>query len=195
MPERKRELEELVERARRGDQDAAREIVEEWGWHLRYVIERNPSHQARALLDSQDIEQSAWGSFFARLIHLRGRQTPEDLLRLLKIVAHNKTVEKNRHFERQKNDRRGVQSLEQLGAVDEEQLVSREPGPQQAAMAEEWWDRLLEGQPDHYRQILLLLRQGYTRAEVAQMLRLNEKTVRRVLGQAVYRLPQQEARP
>jgi hypothetical protein len=79
MPEHQSDLKQLVERARQGDQDAARELVANWGASLRYVIHRKLSLKVRALLDCQDIEQSVWRSFFARLIHNPCPETPEGL--------------------------------------------------------------------------------------------------------------------
>jgi DNA-directed RNA polymerase specialized sigma24 family protein len=184
MPEHETKLEELVERIRQGDEDAARELIESYGSLLRYIIQRKLSQKVRALLDSQDIEQFVWRSFFTRLIHDRRLDTPEGLLRSLKIVARDKTVEKNRHFARQKNDRGRVQSLDQLNSADKELLVDRRPAPEGTAIAREEWDRLLEGQPEHCRRILELLRDGHTHLEVAARLGLHPKTVQRVVGLA-----------
>jgi DNA-binding NarL/FixJ family response regulator len=48
-------------------------------------------------------------------------------------------------------------------------------------MAEERWDRLLDGQPPQDRRILELLRQGHTHAEIAQQVGVSEKRVQRLL--------------
>jgi DNA-directed RNA polymerase specialized sigma24 family protein len=105
----------------------------------------------------------------------RPAEVPEDR-------GPRKTVEKNRHFARQKNDRGRVQSLDQLGPADEEPLADRSPTPERAASAREEWDRLLAGQPEYYRRILELLRDGHTYLEVAELLPLHRKTVQRVVG-------------
>jgi DNA-binding NarL/FixJ family response regulator len=55
-------------------------------------------------------------------------------------------------------------------------------------MAEEQWDRLLAGQPDHYRLILDLVRQGHTYEEVARRLEIHPRTVSRVVALAAARL-------
>jgi DNA-directed RNA polymerase specialized sigma24 family protein len=48
-------------------------------------------------------------------------------------------------------------------------------------VAKEQFERLLEGQPDHYQRILTLAREGSGAREIAEQTGVAEKTVRRVL--------------
>ena len=58
---------------------------------------------------------------------------------------------------------------------------SRNATPSQVAVANEEWERLLEGQPAHYRLALELLRRGHTHAETAARLGLNPKQIQRLV--------------
>ena len=49
------------------------------------------------------------------------------------------------------------------------------------AIAHEQWDRLLKGQPQHYRRIIQLRLQGHTYQSIADTMHLDECTVRRFL--------------
>ena len=56
-----------------------------------------------------------------------------------------------------------------------------QPTPSQVVMASERWERLLQRLPEKYRQILVLLRQGYSQQEVADALGLNIRLVHRLV--------------
>jgi DNA-binding NarL/FixJ family response regulator len=88
----------------------------------------------------------------------------------------------------QKHNLNRVHSLDGSALIAADGLAATEPTPSQLVLAQEEWDRLLRGQPPHYQRILLLLRQGHTQKEVAAQLRLNERTIRRVVEQAASRL-------
>ena len=63
----------------------------------------------------------------------------------------------------------------------EEATTSSKAIVAEIAMAREEWQLLLAGQPEHYQEILLALRDGRTQQDVARQLGVNERTVRRVL--------------
>jgi len=59
--------------------------------------------------------------------------------------------------------------------------AARQPTPSQVASAREQMDRMLEKVPPRYQRVLGMLQLGYTHREIAEELKLNEKTVRRLL--------------
>src|SRR5262245_61484342 len=86
------DFEELLRRVRAGDEQAAAELVRRYEPAIRRTIRlrmRDP-HLPRAL-DSMDVCQSVLCSFFVRaaLGHY-DLDTPEDLARLLAVMARNK---------------------------------------------------------------------------------------------------------
>ena len=60
-------------------------------------------------------------------------------------------------------------------------LTDPQPPPIDVAIAHEQWNRMLLGQPIHYRKIIKLRLQGRTNQEIAKILKIDEKTVRRFL--------------
>jgi RNA polymerase sigma factor (sigma-70 family) len=189
MPDDQQGLKRLMARVRDGDQDAVRELLDTYGDFLLHVIRRRLNRPLRTQFDSADFVQAVWASFFTGRLKDQEFASPEDLINFLAGLARNKVCDAARKGMR--TDKRNLyraHSLDGSAAA----LAGREPSPlptpSQVVMAEEQWNRLLDGQPEHYRRILLLLREGHTQQEVAAALRLNEKTVRRVVGLAALRL-------
>jgi RNA polymerase sigma-70 factor (ECF subfamily) len=85
---------ELLHRVRDGDQQAAAELVRHYEASVRRVARiqmRDP--RLRRCLDSMDICQSVFSSFFQRVYlgHYE-LKTPEDLCKLLATMARNKVI-------------------------------------------------------------------------------------------------------
>ena len=62
-------------------------------------------------------------------------------------------------------------------------LISREPGPQDAAIVEELLGELTRNLTETQQQILQLKLMGFTNVEVSEQLNRSERTVYRLLGQ------------
>jgi hypothetical protein len=63
----------------------------------------------------------------------------------------------------------------------------RGPTPSQVAIANEHWERLLEGQPEKCRLKLEMLREGHSRAEIAERTGLHPKVIQRWLRKMAQR--------
>jgi len=97
-------------------------------------------------------------------------------------MARNKVgMEVRRQFQTEKRNVVREQSLDELIARGGNELSSRQPSPIDIAIARERWNRILQGQPGHYRQIIQLRLQGYTHQGIADIMHLDECTVRRFL--------------
>jgi RNA polymerase sigma-70 factor (ECF subfamily) len=176
------ELQDLMQRLRDGSQTAAQELYERYGHHILRVVRRKLDRKLRAKFDSVDFMQSVWTSFFVNPSHQFAFERPEELIAFLAKLAHNKLVDAQRQrYGTEKYNVNRERSLEGSAAQEAARVVDRQPTPSQLVVAEEHWDRLLEGQPDHYQRILILLRQGYTHEEIAQAVGVNEKTIRRLI--------------
>ena len=66
MPEAPSDFLDLIARARDGDEQAATAIVEKYGPIALRVVRRHLAPETRRLLDSGDLMQSLWRSFFAQ---------------------------------------------------------------------------------------------------------------------------------
>jgi RNA polymerase sigma factor (sigma-70 family) len=172
----------LIKRLREGSEDAAQELFKLYGHHVRRVVRRKLHQKLRSKFDSEDFTQAVWASFFAAEPRQLGFDRPEALVAFLAVLAKNKVIDMMRQRRTKKYD---VSRERPLGGGDStrfpEEPPARQDTPSQIAIGKEQWDRLLQGQPPHYRRILEMLRDGHTYAEVAQQVGINEKTVQRLV--------------
>jgi DNA-directed RNA polymerase specialized sigma24 family protein len=125
---------ELVERIRRGDQQAAAEVVRLYEPIIRRTIRfRLSNANVRNVLDSMDICQAVMGSFFIRAASGQYQlHEPEDLQKLLVAMARNKLKFQVRKQHAQRRDQRRVDA----GANPEALVASEGTASRQLAAAE-----------------------------------------------------------
>lgn len=171
-----------MQRVRAGSEEAVRELCDRYGPHVQRIVRRRLDKKLRVKFDSADLTQAVWASFFIHPNHDFTFERPEELIAFLADLAHNKLVDilRQRYRTRKYNVNR-EHSLNGTAAERSLELADRAPSPSKLLMAKDRWEKLLEGQPEHHRRILELLRQGYTHAEAAQLVGVNEKTVRRLI--------------
>jgi RNA polymerase sigma factor (sigma-70 family) len=113
-------FDELMSRVRAGQPAAAAELVRRFEPEIRLEVRvrmRVQDGRMRRLLDSIDITQSVFGSFFAGVAV--GRYVPENprqLLGLLVTMTRNKLLTQVRNHRRQRRDVRRQQSMEAAGS-------------------------------------------------------------------------------
>jgi RNA polymerase sigma factor (sigma-70 family) len=177
---------DLLHMAMNGSPEAARVLHERFGPHLRRVIRRKLAPVLRREFDSQDFLQDVWASFFRAPAAARLFDQPEQLVAYLAGIAYHKVADVCRNrFETQKNN------INRQVALDSQVChpIARTPTPSQVVAEREQWDRLTRGQPSRNLRILELLRQGYTHEQIAAVIQVNEKTVRRLLIRLAMRVP------
>jgi RNA polymerase sigma factor (sigma-70 family) len=173
---------DLMRRVREGSQDAAWELVDQYGESIRRAVRRVLNERLRSKFDSLDFVQIVWNSFFRADDRAVQFDRPEELAAYLVGMARNKVGMEVRHrLMTEKRNLRREQSLDQLGDNGHPDLPSPQPSPIDVAIAHEQWDRMLEGQPSHYQQIVHLRLQGHTYQSIADAVHLDECTVRRFL--------------
>jgi RNA polymerase sigma-70 factor (ECF subfamily) len=102
-------FEELIQRVRAGDGDAAADLVRRYEPAIRRAVRFRLDTRLRSVLDSMDICQSVLASFFVRASSGQYELTdPGQLLRLLVAMARNKIASQARRQEAQRRDRRRV---------------------------------------------------------------------------------------
>jgi len=181
-PDEDRNFRDLLQRVQEGSEAAAWELVEQYGEAIRRAVRRTLNRRLRPKFDSLDFVQVVWSSFF----RVRGRldqfNRPEELAAFLTTVARNKVaMEVRRRMLTEKYNVNREHTLHEPEAESPTHLPDREPAPVDVAIARERWDRLLQGQSEHYRQIIELRLQGRTNQEIADTLGIAESTVRRFL--------------
>jgi RNA polymerase sigma factor (sigma-70 family) len=183
------EFEKLMHDVRGGSEEAVRRLLDEYGSHIYRAVRRRLNKTLRVRVDSQDFVQAVWASFFAHRSRILEFDGPEQLIAFLGKVATNKVIEECRHhLTTQKNDMNRERRLEDSGLFTSQSLVNPGPSPSQVAIAREQWDRLLEGQPEHYQRIVELRSVGATYDEIALELGMNERNVRRFIHKLSQRL-------
>jgi RNA polymerase sigma factor (sigma-70 family) len=187
MAEQNSDFHSLVRRVREGSEDAAWELVNQYGESIRRAVRRALNERLRSKFDSLDFVQVVWNSLFRARDKLDQFDHPEELAAYLVKMARNKVgMEVRRRLMTEKYNVGHEQSLNQLCTRDGPDIPSRQPSPVDVAVAREQWDRLLQDQPPHYRQIIHLRLQGYTYQSIAKVVHLDECTVRRFLKKLLH---------
>src|SRR5262249_27573823 len=152
-----------------GSEEAARELYERYGSHIRRIVRRNLNKKLRSKYDSSDFVQAVWASFFADE-QARRLDNPEALMAFLGQVAKNKVVEvfRQRHTEKYNINREP--SLEGSAACQAVRVPAPQPTPSQVAVANERWDQMVKTLPIHQQGILDMARQGDNYQEIAAKL-------------------------
>jgi RNA polymerase sigma-70 factor (ECF subfamily) len=120
---------ELMQKVRAGDQEAAAKLVRAYEPAVRRLVRiRLRSSRLRRVVDSVDICQSVLGAFFVRVaLGDYDLSSPEDLQRLLAVMARNKIVSRARL--RSSSEEDGNPALEELAspeATPSQQLEARD---------------------------------------------------------------------
>jgi RNA polymerase sigma factor (sigma-70 family) len=175
-------INDLLRQARAGSDQAAREIVDRFGPRILNVVRCRLDKRLRSKFDSMDFVQSVWASFFEIPPEKYDFKESGELIALLEQMARNKVIEEERR--RLDGKKRNVQ-CETLIAKPNDIRESDVKGrgaqtPSQVAMAEEAWQRALEGD-SRQQTIMKSIRGGLTTKEIALQLGVSVKTVRRVV--------------
>lgn len=166
----------LLDACRRGDSDAAAELVRRYLPHVRAAVRRRLASGMRIRFDSQDFAQDVWLSFFRAALDREDLRDERGLVAYLCQMARIKVAEEYRHQTTQKVGLDRDVPVDRVGDP-----TGREPSPSQAALADDEWTRLTAGLPERERQMLQMLRDGHTHADTAAAFRLSEKTVQRLV--------------
>jgi RNA polymerase sigma factor (sigma-70 family) len=173
---------EQMERVRRGDPEAVRTLVEEYGADVARFVRRYQTRKLRSKFDLEDFVQDVWKAFFRKVPALEFDH-PHALRGFLFRLAHNQVVATNLHFLRtRKSDVRREVSLE--GLLREGQCMeSPEPPPWKRVECQDEIDGLLKKWPHRLGHGLVRrLGEGYSQKDAARDLNVSEKTVGRLIA-------------
>lgn len=165
---------------RAGSREAADRICRDYQHHILRVVRRRLIKALRVQIDSFDLVDDVWLSFFARPTAERWFDSPRALIAYLQRMAVNKVTETLR--QRLGSSKHCVFRVEPHCDLDSVTVPRRsDPSPIQVLVAEEEFQRLIQGRPTHERRILTMLRHGMSHSEIARILKTNVKTVQRLL--------------
>ena len=177
MIEADESLRDLLDRLNRGEERAAREVFEAYGPYLRMIVRRRMTTSMRSKLDSEDIIQSVWADLIDVFRQRRGHFTDAKRLRSFLIrAACNRLIDRQRQHSSALLRERSIDG-------DEPDLTHRIDlnRPEDLAVADELWDRILASCPPVHRDLIRLKREGLGVAEIAERADLHPSSVRRIL--------------
>ncbi len=179
------EFAELMERVHDGSQDAAWQLLEKYGPHVKRYVRRSLNQEMRSRFDSLDFAQVVWASFFREPDRFRRLESPQALLAFLASLARNKVVGTRRQMASKKND---VNREIGFGELEEEleiRCATPDPTPSAVAVARERWHQIVDNQPESVRRIVELRFMGATYPEIAEQLNIHERTARRAIDRLI----------
>lgn len=183
------QFQRLMGELRSGSEEAAEELLRVYGDHIYRVVRQRMHQRMRTRFDSADFVQIVWQSFFAHLDEISRFQRPQDLIRFLARVATNKVVDEvRRSLVMQKANVNRERSLNDSQTGVHPQLRARGNTASETAIAKEFWNRITRDQPARHIQILAMRAEGATIREIAREVKLNERTVRRIIRSIAIRL-------
>jgi RNA polymerase sigma-70 factor (ECF subfamily) len=176
-------FEELMQRVRRGDEAAAAELLRRYEAPLRHVIHvRLVDARLRRVYEVDDICQSVLASFFVRAaLGQYELNRPEDLLKLLAVMARNKLADKARRPSVERRADRRV-PLEEL---PDQAVTSSEGTPSQRIALQELVCEARRRLSPEERQLLDLRDQGLDWAGIADKVGGSPEALRKRLSRAI----------
>jgi RNA polymerase sigma factor (sigma-70 family) len=162
---------------------AARErLVALYGPHVLRAVRRNLPKLLRTMLDSSDLAQSIWKSFFADHDRLGGFRESRELRAFLVQVARNKTIDEARY---NLGKSRKPPGEKRPRLMTGSHLLAPVPAPvataSQEFAARETLSRIKAVMTPAEFRVIELKRLGYTLAQIASLLGIGEKAARRVI--------------
>jgi RNA polymerase sigma-70 factor (ECF subfamily) len=178
---------DLLARVRAGDQRAATDLVRQLEPELRRAVRvRLGDPRLRRVVDSVDICQSVLANFFVRVrLGEFDLAQPEQLLRLLLVMARNKLQDRARRNQAQKRDQRRIEGQ---ADGDLDALAGTAPEPGQVVA---WRDLLQEVRrllTDEERQLADRRAEGLEWPEIAAQVGGQPDTLRKQLNRALDRV-------
>lgn len=184
-------FDQLKERLRVGDQDAATEVFHRFASRLVGLARARLDGPLRRKEDPEDVVQSVFKSFFLR--NADGQYELHDwdsLWGLLARITANKCGHRIEHFHAARRD---VKREAALPSGTDDSLASwqglaREPSPEEAVCLTETLEEVMRGFDAREREIFTLSLQGKTPLEISSEIGRTERTVYRLLNRIRERL-------
>jgi RNA polymerase sigma-70 factor (ECF subfamily) len=181
-------FQDLLGRARAGDEQAAAELVRRYEPAIRRAARlRLRDSRLGRILDSMDICQSVLASFFVRnALGQYDLDTPEQLLRLLATMTRNKLVNQ---MHRQRAARRDLRRV--AAGIEAVEVAADHPGPSSLVAARELLQEARRRLSPEELQLLERRERGDNWAAIAAELDGNPETLRKRLNRAIDRVAHQ----
>jgi hypothetical protein len=176
----------FITRIREGDEDAARELVEQFEGVIRREVRLRLNHRALLrIFDSMDISQSVLASFFARASSGDFEiESADQLVGLLIGMTRNKLAFQVRRQHAQRRDSR----LNEATRVDELEVESTTPNPSDVASDRDLVDTIRLRLGTEERQLADLRGDGWAWSDIVDRLGGSVQARRMQLARALQRV-------
>jgi RNA polymerase sigma-70 factor, ECF subfamily len=172
----------LLNRWRTGDEEAARQLFQLYVDRLISLARQRISQRLASRVDPEDVVQSVWRTFFHRIkdgqFHF---EEEDDLCKLLARITVHKTFRQVAFHRAAKRD----MNLEAgHGDAAQDQLLTlldRGPTPEAANAFVDQLEHFLNRLRPEDRRIIELRMQGYKDVEIARMLSISDRKIRRLM--------------
>lgn len=172
----------LVRKVRIGDQEAARQLYDRYGEQLIALARRRISQRFCRRVDPEDIVQSVFRTFFGRAkageFVLDG---PNDLCRLLARITVHKTLRQIAFHHMAKRDVTKEASDGSEGQDRLKELLARDPTPEATTLFVDQLRHFLLNLRPQEREIVDLRLQDFSPMEIAEKLKVSDRTIRRLM--------------
>lgn len=170
----------LIAQVQSGDQDAARQLYDQYGRQIQIAVRRRMGTGLRKRFDSDDFAQAVWVSIFGNLGRISKLKTPAEFVGYLIRAATYKVIDESRR--QTQTQRRDISRERSIDLIRAELLHNDDPTASQIALAQEQWEQILQGIPEKYHDVATMrVQQGLPLREIASRSGYNERTVRRIL--------------
>jgi RNA polymerase sigma-70 factor (ECF subfamily) len=179
---------DFMRRIRAGDARAAEELIRKYERAVRLEVRMRLSDpRLGRLVDSVDICQSVMASFFLRAAAGQYElNNPQDLVKLLVVMARNKVAGAVRDQRRQRRDHRRLEST-----GEDFDMVAPDPSPSQVVEGQELLERFRQRLSPEERQLADCRAQGLGWAEIAASMGGTPQARRKQLERAIERVMQE----
>lgn len=173
---------DLVEQCRAGNDAAATELFNRYVTRLLAVARKRIGERMNSRLDPEDVVQSVFRSFFARLKNNEYRfDDDDDLSKLLVRITLHKTLRQIAHHRAARRDPNQEALQRDVSRNEILHLLADDPTPETVVAFVDQLDHFLARLSPEDQQILVLRLQGNSTEEIAQQLDTYDRKVRRVL--------------
>ena len=182
MSDQDKHFRNLMDQVSQGSEEAAWQLVEQYGERVRRVVRCLLNRRLRSKFDSMDFVQLVWFSLFRAKGNLDRFDRPEELAAFLMKMASNKVgMEVRRRLMTAKYNVNRETSLDEGNHGVQMEVLGSIPEPIEAAIARERWESIVDERPEQHRLIIKLKLQGHTHQQIAEKVGISERTVRRFL--------------
>jgi RNA polymerase sigma-70 factor (ECF subfamily) len=172
----------LINLWRKGDENAARIIVDGYVDRLQALARRHLHQRVMARVDPEDIVQSAFRTFFARA--KAGQfvfSEQDDLCKLLVRITLNKTLRQVAFHKAAKRDPCQEAPRDEHHTDRIASLLGAEPSPEAQVAFLDQLEHFLGQLEPQQRQIVELRMEGFSNEEICQTLGIHDRKIRRVI--------------